>query len=49
MITPLVMMIGGWFAYSILAIVWVLAAIGITLKLFSGKNQGGMSLRCILS
>jgi hemolysin III len=32
--TPLVMLIGSAFAYSVLAVVWALAAISVTMKLF---------------
>lgn len=38
--TPLVVMIGTTFAYLILAIVWGLAAVGITLKLFFWRTPG---------
>ena len=38
--TPLVVMIGSGFAYLILAIVWGLAALGITLKLFFWRSPG---------
>mgnify|MGYP001803282764 CR=1 FL=1 len=38
--TPLVVMIGSWFAYLILGIVWGLAVIGITLKLFFWRAPG---------
>ncbi|WP_400082935.1 hemolysin III family protein [Yoonia sp. R78084] len=38
--TPLVVMIGSGFAYVILAIVWVLAVIGMTLKLFFWQTPG---------
>ena len=38
--TPLVVMVGTTFAYLILAIVWGLAAIGITLKLFFWQTPG---------
>lgn len=38
--TPLVVMIGSWFAYTILAIVWGLAVIGMVLKLFFWSTPG---------
>ena len=38
--TPLVVMIGSWFAYVILGIVWGLAVIGMTLKLFFWRAPG---------
>lgn len=38
--TPLVVMIGSWFAYAILGIVWGLAVIGMTLKLFFWRTPG---------
>ncbi len=38
--TPLVVMIGTWFAYVILGIVWGLALIGMTLKLFFWRAPG---------
>ncbi len=38
--TPLVVMIGSWFAYTILAIVWGLAALGVILKLFFWRTPG---------
>ena len=38
--TPLVVMIGSGFAYVILVVVWALAAIGITLKLFFWRTPG---------
>jgi len=38
--TPLVVMVGSTFAYVILSIVWGLAAIGMTLKLFFWKTPG---------
>ena len=38
--TPLVVMIGSGFAYVILAVVWALAAIGVTLKLFFWRTPG---------
>lgn len=38
--TPLVVMIGTWFAYVILVIVWALAIIGMTLKLFFWRKPG---------
>ena len=38
--TPLVVMIGSGFAYVILAIVWALAAVGVTLKLFFWQKPG---------
>lgn len=38
--TPLVVMIGSGFAYVILAIVWGLAVIGMTLKLFFWQTPG---------
>jgi hemolysin III len=38
--TPLVVMVGSTFAYVILGIVWGLAAIGMTLKLFFWKAPG---------
>jgi len=38
--TPLVVMIGSGFAYAVLAVVWGLAVIGITLKLFFWRTPG---------
>ena len=38
--TPLVVMIGSWFAYLVLAIVWGLAVIGMVLKLFFWRTPG---------
>ncbi len=38
--TPLVVMIGSGFAYVMLAIVWGLAIIGVTLKLFFWRTPG---------
>lgn len=38
--TPLVAMIGTGFAYAILGVVWALAVIGITLKLFFWRTPG---------
>ena len=38
--TPLVVMIGSWFAYTILAVVWGLAIIGMVLKLFFWRTPG---------
>ena len=38
--TPLVVMIGSWFAYAVLAIVWGLAVIGMVLKLFFWRTPG---------
>ena len=38
--TPLVVMIGSWFAYAVLAIVWALAALGVVLKLFFWRTPG---------
>lgn len=38
--TPLVVLVNTTFAYSILALVWVLAIIGITLKLFFWSTPG---------
>jgi hemolysin III len=38
--TPLVVMVGGAFAYTILGIVWSLAAVGIALKLFFWQTPG---------
>ncbi|PXW72785.1 channel protein (hemolysin III family) [Loktanella sp. PT4BL] len=38
--TPLVVMIGSGFAYAVLAIVWGLAVIGMTLKLFFWQTPG---------
>ncbi|KQI71449.1 hemolysin III [Loktanella sp. 5RATIMAR09] len=38
--TPLVVMIGSGFAYVVLAIVWGLAVIGMTLKLFFWQTPG---------
>ena len=38
--TPLVVMIGSGFAYLILAIVWALAIIGMTFKLFFWRKPG---------
>lgn len=38
--TPLVVMIGTGFAYLVLAIVWMLAVVGIVLKLFFWRTPG---------
>ncbi|HEV8034302.1 PAQR family membrane homeostasis protein TrhA [Yoonia sp.] len=38
--TPLVVMIGSGFAYAVLAIVWGMAVIGMTLKLFFWQTPG---------
>lgn len=38
--TPLVVMIGSWFAYTVLAIVWGLAVVGMVLKLFFWRTPG---------
>lgn len=38
--TPLVVMVGSAFAYGILAVVWALAIIGMTLKLFFWQTPG---------
>jgi hemolysin III len=38
--TPLVVMIGSGFAYVILGVVWLLAVIGIVLKLFFWQSPG---------
>lgn len=38
--TPLVVMIGSWFAYAVLAVVWGLAIIGMVLKLFFWRTPG---------
>jgi len=38
--TPLVVMIGSWFAYVVLAVVWALAVTGIVLKLFFWRAPG---------
>lgn len=38
--TPLVVMIGSWFAYAILGVVWALAVIGMVLKLFFWQTPG---------
>ena len=38
--TPLVVMIGSWFAYLVLAVVWALAVIGVVLKLFFWRTPG---------
>ncbi len=38
--TPLVILIGSAFAYSILAFIWVLAAVGAVAKLFFWGRQG---------
>ncbi|MDX8348146.1 hemolysin III family protein [Cognatiyoonia sp. IB215446] len=38
--TPLVMMIGSWFAYAILCIVWGMAVLGMALKLFFWRTPG---------
>lgn len=38
--TPLVVMIGSGFAYVMLAVVWGLAIIGVTLKLFFWRTPG---------
>ncbi|MCK0095489.1 hemolysin III family protein [Yoonia sp. F2084L] len=38
--TPLVVMIGTWFAYAVLAVVWGLAVIGMVLKIFFWRTPG---------
>ncbi len=38
--TPLVVMIGSGFAYLVLGIVWALAVVGMTLKLFFWRTPG---------
>ncbi len=38
--TPLVVMVGSTFAYVILALVWALATVGVTLKLFFWRAPG---------
>ena len=38
--TPLVVMIGSWFAYLVLGIVWALAVIGMVIKLFFWQTPG---------
>ncbi len=38
--TPLVVMIGSWFAYVILGVVWGLAMIGMVLNLFFWRKPG---------
>lgn len=38
--TPLVVMIGSWFAYVILAVIWALAVIGMVLKIFFWRAPG---------
>ncbi|MEO1640643.1 MAG: hemolysin III family protein [Pseudomonadota bacterium] len=38
--TPLVVMIGSWFAYVVLAIVWSLAVLGMVTKLFFWRRPG---------
>jgi len=38
--TPLVVMIGSWFAYVVLAVVWALAVTGMVLKLFFWRAPG---------
>lgn len=38
--TPLVVMIGSWFAYAVLAVVWGLAVVGMVLKLFFWQTPG---------
>ncbi|MEL6571370.1 MAG: hemolysin III family protein [Pseudomonadota bacterium] len=38
--TPLVVMVGTTFAYAILGVVWALAALGMTLKLFFWQTPG---------
>ncbi|MEJ8563195.1 hemolysin III family protein [Yoonia sp. GPGPB17] len=38
--TPLVVMIGSWFAYTVLAVVWGLAVVGMVLKLFFWRTPG---------
>jgi hemolysin III len=38
--TPLVVIIGHWFAYLVLAVVWTLAVIGMVLKLFFWRTPG---------
>ena len=41
--TPLVVMIGSVFAYSILGIVWALAAFGVITKIFFWRRPGWLS------
>ncbi len=38
--TPLVVTVGGWLAYTILGIIWGLAVLGMTLKLFFWQVPG---------
>ena len=38
--TPLVVLIGHWFAYAVLAVVWALAVVGMVLKLFFWRAPG---------
>jgi len=38
--TPLVVLIGSWFAYVVLALVWGLAVLGMVLKLFFWRTPG---------
>jgi len=38
--TPLVVLIGSWFAYVVLALVWGLAVLGVVLKLFFWRTPG---------
>ena len=38
--TPLVVLIGSWFAYVLLALVWGLAVLGMVLKLFFWRTPG---------
>ena len=38
--TPLVVLIGHWFAYAVLAVVWALALVGMVLKLFFWRAPG---------
>jgi hemolysin III len=38
--TPLVVLIGSGFAYAVLATVWVLAVVGVVLKLFFWRTPG---------
>lgn len=38
--TPLVVLIGSWFAYVVLAVIWGLAVLGMVLKLFFWRTPG---------
>ena len=38
--TPIVMFVGGWFAYAVLTVVWVLAVFGMVLKLAFWRAPG---------